>query len=217
MSKKPQTDELTEISVPTKKINLKVSETEKIEIILRPFKQRHFGSAIAIINKYFDQFNAVRQRLLAEHQEIIRKYREKSLKIQSESDENADQILLAISETLSEELEQFDLRFNEGTEIAKAILKSGGEIGEEVKTIINMSIYKATKITNIEDSSERSPIDPDLDDLTWGECLVLLGSTVGLNMDFFAQNSKAMNLVQVMQSEPSQKDTPKDGEKLSVA
>jgi hypothetical protein len=115
-------------------------------------------------------------------------------------------------------LQELDAGFNEGLEIAKAILGSGGEgIGEDIKSIVAMSISKATQIIVTDGATERSPIDPDLDDLTWGECLVLLGSTVGLNMDFFAQNSKAMNLIQVMQTtEASPKPTPKGGEKLSA-
>ena len=95
-------------------------------------------------------------------------------------------------------LQELDAGFNEGMEIAKAILQAGGAVGEDIKTIIQMSIYKATQVIVSDNGTERSPIEPELDDLTWGECLVLLGSTVGLNMDFFAQNSKAMNLVEVM-------------------
>jgi hypothetical protein len=200
MSKKTTTateNELNQICVPTKKIYLG-EENEKIEIILRPFKQRHFSHAIAIINRYFDQFNSVREGYLMQRKGILDRY------------ENE------ITRTLA--LKELDAGFNEGMEIGKAILGSGGEgIGEDIKSIVNMSISKATQIIVTEDSTERSPIELDLDDLTWGECLILLGSTVGLNMDFFAQNSKAMNLVQVMQSEPSPKETPKAGAKLSVA
>ena len=187
--------ELNQISVPTKKIYLEISDCEKVEIILRPFKQRHFGSAIAIINKYFDEFNSVRETYIGHRQAILDKYE--------------DEI------TRNRALEELDAGFNEGMEIAKAILKSGGAVGEDIKTIIQMSIYKATQVIVSDNSTERSPIEPELDDLTWGECLVLLGSTVGLNMDFFAQNSKAMNLVQVI-SEPSPKPVQKDGEKLSA-
>lgn len=195
MSKKPQTDELTQISVPTKKINLKVSETEKIEIILRPFKQRHFGSAIAIINKYFDQFNSVRQGYIEQRKGILDKY--------------DDEIIRNLA------LAELDAGFNEGMEIAKAILSGGGDVGEDIKTIISMSISKATQVISSDSGTERSPIDPELDDLTWGECLVLLGSTVGLNMDFFAQNSKAMNLMNVLDA-PKPNETVKDGQKLSA-
>jgi hypothetical protein len=189
-------DELTQICVPTKKIYLELGENSKIEIILRPFKQRHFGSAIAIINKYFDQFNSVRENYIEKRKGILDRYEDEATR------------------TLA--LQELDAGFNEGMEIAKAILKSGGAVGEDIKTIIEMSIYKATQVIVSENGTERSPIDPDLDDLTWGECLVLLGSTVGLNMDFFAQNSKAMNLVEVMQSEPSPSPKVKDGEKLSA-
>jgi hypothetical protein len=196
MSKKPSPDtELTQISVPTKKINLEVTETEKIEIILRPFKQRHFGSAIAIINKYFDQFNSVRENYVSQRKAILDKY----------EDEVTRNLALA----------ELDAGFNEGMEIAKAILASGGDVGEDIKTIIRMSIHKATQVISSDDSTERSPIDPDLDDLTWGECLVLLGSTVGLNMDFFAQNSKAMNLMEVLE-QPSPSQPQKAGAKSSV-
>jgi hypothetical protein len=196
MSKKPQTDELTQISVPTKKINLEVTETEKIEIILRPFKQRHFGSAIAIINKYFDQFNSVRQSYIEQRKSILDRY----------EDEITRNLALA----------ELDAGFNEGMEIAKAILSGGGDVGEDIKTIISMSVHKATQVITNESGTERSPIDPELDDLTWGECLVLLGSTVGLNMDFFAQNSKAMNLMGVLE-QPSPKEPPKAGQKSSAA
>lgn len=199
MSKdKPPVDtELTQICVPTKKIYLG-EENQKIEIILRPFKQRHFSHAIAIINKYFDQFNSVRENYIAQRKDILDRY--------------DDEVMRNLA------LEELDAGFNEGLEIAKAILGSGGEgIGEDIKSIVAMSISKATQIVVSENGTERAPIDPDLDDLTWGECLVLLGSTVGLNMDFFAQNSKAMNLVEVMQTtEASPKPVPKDGQKLSA-
>jgi hypothetical protein len=194
--KAPTDNELNQICVPTKKIYLEVGEDEQIEIILRPFKQRHFGSAIAIINKYFDQFNSVRENYIEKRKGILDRYEDE------------------ITRNLA--LQELDSGFNEGMEIAKAILHSGGTVGEDIKSIIQMSIFKATQVISAENGTERSPIDPELDDLTWGECLVLLGSTVGLNMDFFAQNSKAMNLVQVI-SEPSPSPKPKDGEKLSVA
>jgi hypothetical protein len=187
--------ELTQISVPTKKINLEVTEQAKIEIILRPFKQRHFGSAIAIINKYFDQFNSVRQSYVEQRKGILDKY----------EDEVTRNLALA----------ELDAGFNEGMEIAKAILADGGDVGEDIKTIIRMSIHKATQVISGENGTERSPIDPDLDELTWGECLVLLGSTVGLNMDFFAQNSQAMNLMTVMDDAAKPKQAPKAGEKSS--
>lgn len=200
--------ELVTICVPTKKIYLEVSETHQtshgleassshvssqIEVVLRPFKQRHFASAIAIINKYFDKFNLVRHNYINQRKAILDRYE--------------DQI------TRDRALEELDAGFNEGMEIAKAILSGGGEdIGEDIKTIIAMSISKATMVTSTENSTERAPIEPTLDDLTWGECLVLLGSTVGLNLDFFAQNSKAMNLAEVMASQ-EQRSAPKDGEK----
>jgi hypothetical protein len=199
MSKKPKDEnatELNQICVPTKKIDLQVSETEKIEIILRPFKQRHFANAIAIINQYFDQFNSVRQNYIEQRKAILDRYEDEATRV------------LALSE--------LDGGFNEGIEIAKAILSSGGsDIAEDIKTVVGMSIYKATQVVTNEASTERSPIDPDLDDLTWGECLILLGSTVGLNMDFFAQNSKMMNLMQVVE-EQSPNPKAKDGEKSSV-
>lgn len=188
--------ELTQISVPTKKIYLEIAESEQIEIILRPFKQRHFGSAIAIINKYFDQFNSVRQGYIEQRKGILDKY----------EDEITRDLALA----------ELDAGFNEGMEIAKAILAGGGEdIAQDIKAIVEMSIFKATQVVISENGTERSPIDPELDDLTWGECLVLLGSTVGLNMDFFAQNSKAMNLMSVLE-QPSPNPKPKAGEKLSA-
>lgn len=194
---KPPVDELTQISVPTKKIYLEIAENEKVEIILRPFKQRHFGSAIAIINKYFDQFNSVRENYIEKRKGILDRYEDEA--------------------TRNLALQELDAGFNEGLEIAKAILGSGGEgIGEDIKSIVAMSISKATQIVVNESGTERAPIDPDLDDLTWGECLVLLGSTVGLNMDFFAQNSKAMNLVEVMQTEAKPSEKQKGGQKLSA-
>ena len=198
MSKKNQTDELVQISVPTKKINLEISDTEKIEVVLRPFKQRHFATAIAIINKYFDRFNSVRSNYIDRRKAILDKY------------ENEITRNLALGE--------LDAGFDEGMEIAKAILSGGGsDIAEDIKAIVSMSIYKSTSVVTIDDATERSPVDPELDDLTWGECLVLLGSTVGLNMDFFAQNSKAMNLMSVLNepNEPSPNPKQKDGAKSS--
>lgn len=155
MNKAKQTDELIQISVPTKKINLEISETEKIEIVLRPFKQRHFAHAIAIINKYFDQFNSVRNNYISSRKAILDKY----------DDENTRNLALA----------ELDAGFDEGMEIAKAILSGGGgDISEDIKAIVSMSIYKATHISIVDVGNERSPVDPDLDDLTWGECLVNL-------------------------------------------
>ena len=177
MSKK-NTDELVQISVPTKKINLEITDTEKIEIVLRPFKQRHFAMAIAIINKYFDSFNSVRQNYLNQRRLILEKF--------------------TTEEDRAVALAELDAGFNEGMEIAKAILSTGSEVAEDIKTIVSMSIYKATSVIKNDEVTERSPIDPDLEDLTWGECLVLLGSVVGLNLDFFNQNSQAMNLMAVL-------------------
>ena len=196
MSNKKSTDELVQICVPTKKINLEVSDTEAIEIILRPFKQRHFAVAIAIINKYFDSFNSVRQNYLNQRASILEKFTKDEDRVTA--------------------LAELDAGFNEGMEIAKAILSVGGEVAEDIKTIIDLSIYKATSVIETDSGTERSPIDPDLDDLTWGECLVLLGSVVGLNMDFFNQNSQAMNLVAVMsKDEPSPSHQQKAGAKSS--
>lgn len=197
MGKKAEIDnELIQICVPTKKIYLG-DETCKVEIILRPFKQRHFSHAIGIINKYFDQFNSVRESYIAQRKSILDRY----------EDEVTRELALA----------ELDGGFNEGVEIAKAILGSVGDgIGEDIKTIVNMSIDKATQVIVTDGATERSPIDPDLDDFTWGECLVLLSSTIALNLDFFAQNSKFMNLMQVV-NEPSPNETPKAGEKLSAA
>ncbi len=196
--KQDKDTELTQISIPTKKIYLEVVENEKIEIILRPFKQRHFATAIAIINKYFDQFNSVRDNYIAQRKAILDRY----------EDEVTRNLALA----------ELHAGFNEGLEIAKAILAGGGEgIGEDIKSIVEMSIYKATQVITTDSGTERSPIDPELDDLTWGECLVLLGSTVGLNMDFFGQNMTAMNLNQMLdRNEPGQKPQPKAGEKSSL-
>ena len=199
MSKKNQTDELVQISVPTKKINLEISDTEKIEVVLRPFKQRHFATAIAIINKYFDRFLSVRSNYIDRRKAILDKYEDE------------------ITRNLA--LGELDAGFDEGMEIAKAILSGGGsDIAEDIKAIVSMSIYKSTSVVLSDDATERSLFEPELDDLTWGECLVLLGSTVGLNMDFFAQNSKAMNLISVLNepSEPSPKPEPKDGAKSSL-
>ena len=193
--KKTEDSELTQISVPTKKIYLEISENEKIEIILRPFKQRYFATAIAIINKYFEQFNSVRQRYMQARQGILDKYEDE------------------ITRNLA--LGELDAGFNEGMEIAKAILSGGGDsIGEDIRSVIEMSIYKATLVVSSDNGTERSPIEPDLEDLTWGECLVLLGSTVGLNMDFFAQNMSSMNIKELI-NEPSPKAKARDGEKSS--
>ena len=194
--KKEKIDELVQISVPTKKISLEVTENESIEIILRPFKQRDFATAISIINKYFDQFNSVRNNYINQRKSILDKYEDEATRA------------LALAE--------LDAGFDEGMEIAKVILSGGGsDIAEDIKAIVSMSIYKSTSVITNSDSTERSPIDPELDDLTWGECLVLLGSTVGLNMDFFAQNSKAMNLMSVLAEEPSPSPKPKAGVKSS--
>jgi hypothetical protein len=216
MGKATVDQELTQISVPTKKIVLG-EDNQKIEIVLRPFKQRHFSQAIAIIHKYFDQFNSVQEKYLSLRKEIIEKFSAEILKIDSDSAEFREEKELMINEFLNKELKELQNRFDHGMEIAKAILKSNGQgIGEDIKTMIAMSISKATKITVLEDSTERSPIDPDLDDLTWGECLVLLGSTVGLNMDFFAQNSNAMNLMMIMDDVAEPNQQPTAGEKSSV-
>ena len=194
---KNQDTELIQISVPTKKINLEVTDTEKIEIVLRPFKQRHFAQAISIINKYFDSFNSVRNNYIGQRKDIIDRYLD---------DEDKRELSLA----------ELDAGFDEGMEIAKALMSVGGEVAEDMKTIISMSIYKATTVLKSDSGTERSPIDPDLDDLTWGECLVLLGSVVGLNIDFFNQNSQAMNLISVLgKEEPSPKPKQKDGAKSS--
>ena len=188
--KKEKIDELVQISVPTKKISLEVTENESIEIILRPFKQRDFATAISIINKYFDQFNSVRNNYINQRKSILDKYEDEATRA------------LALSE--------LDAGFDEGMEIAKAILSGGGsDIADDIKTIVSMSIYKSTAVVTKDDATERSPIEPELDDLTWGECLVLLGSTVGLNMDFFAQNSKAMNLMSVLNEEKEPSPNPK--------
>ena len=72
--KAPTDNELTQISVPTKKIYLEVAENQQIEIVLRPFKQRHFGSAIAIINKYFDPSNSVRESYIEKRKAILDRY-----------------------------------------------------------------------------------------------------------------------------------------------
>ena len=195
MNKKADT-ELIQISVPTKKINLEVTAEETVEIILRPFKQRDFAVAIAIINKYFDQFNSVRDSYINQRKAILDRY----------EDEVTRRLALA----------ELDAGFDEGMEIAKAILAVGDGVAEDIKTIVAMSIYKATKIESVDGTKERSPIDPNLEDLTWGECLVLLGATVGLNMDFFNQNSKAMNLIAVFnKEEPKPKQKPKGGERSS--
>lgn len=200
LTKQNKDTELVQICVPTKKINLEVSDTEKLEIILRPFKQRHFGAAIAIINKYFDKLNSVKTKYLAGRKAILEQYPE-------DSSENIR----------AETLANYDAGFDEGMEIAKAILTGGGEdIGEDLKSVISMSIYKSTVVVKNDNQTERSPLDPDLDDLTWGECLVLLGSVVGLNIDFFNQNSKAMNLVAVInKDEPSPKSKHSAGVKSS--
>ena len=180
------TDELLLISVPTKKVTLLISEEEKrketLEIILRPFKQRHFATAIALIHKYFDSYNSVNIDYVNRRKEILDKYEDENLRAEA---------LLTLEET-----------FEPGIEIAKAVLQdAGGEIGEDIKTIVDFSIYKATKINTVDGGTERSPVDLDLDELTWGECLVLLGSTIGLNMDFFAQNTAAMNLTEIIKED----------------
>lgn len=197
---KTDKSELTQISVPTKKISLEIDDSQTIEIVLRPFKQRHFANAIAIINKYFEQFNSVREGYITKRKEILDKYEDET--------------------TRSEALQELDSGFDQGIEIAKAILATGGEdINEDIKTIIQMSVYKATQVVTLEEnkSTERIPFEPEFDDLTWGECFVLLGSTIGLNMDFFAQNSEAMNLMLVVKDEAKPNEKPKTGEELSAA
>ncbi len=197
MSKKVNS-ELIQVSVPTKKINFEVTAEETVEIILRPFKQRDFAVAIAIINKYFDQFNSVRDSYINQRRAILDRYE--------------DEVTRKIA------LKELDAGFDEGMEIARAIFAVGEGVAEDIKTIVAMSIYKATSITAVDEAKERSPIDPELDDLTWGECLVLLGATVGLNLDFFNQNSTAMNLIGVFsQNEPKPKQKPKAGVKSSPA
>ena len=199
---KKSTDELSQVSVPTKKIALTITEGEKVEVILRPFKQRHFATAIELIHKYFDSYNSVRIKYNEQRKQILDQYPE-------EKDESIRQ----------QALEDFDNSFIEGMEIAKAILQdANGEIGEDIKTLIEISIYKVTQIIQIDDATERSPIDLDLDELTWGECLILFGSTIGLNMDFFAQNTEAMNLEAITNPEEvNPKPKGKAGEKLSAA
>ena len=198
-TKKKTTDELAQISVPTKKITLEISEEEKTEVILRPFKQRHFAQAIALIHKYFDSYNSVNIDYVNRRKEILDKYEDENLRAEA---------LLTLEET-----------FEPGIEIAKAVLQdAGGEIGEDIKTIVDFSIYKATKITTVDGGRERSLVDLDLDELTWGECLVLLGSTIGLNMDFFAQNTAAMNLTEIIKEDTAKpKQPPKAGEKSLAA
>ncbi|MEM7756564.1 MAG: hypothetical protein AAF298_00330 [Cyanobacteria bacterium P01_A01_bin.40] len=195
MTKKLDT-ELTQVSVPKKKIKLEIIEGEHLEIILRPFKQRHFATAISIINKYFEQLNQVRQNYISQRQAILDKYED--------------------TETRAIALEELDEGFNEGMEIAKAILAVGDGVAADIKTIIEISIYKATSVVAVDNGTERSPIDPELDDLTWGECAVLLGSVVGLNMDFFNQNTQSMNLEAILNDEPQPKPAPKGGEKSSA-
>ena len=192
------TDELAIVSVPTKKINLTITETYKIEIILRPFKQKHFPAAIALINKYFDSYASVNTDYVNRRKGIINTYPEADLRAEA---------LLILEET-----------FQPGMEIAKVMLRHNGEgISEDLKTIIYFSIYKATKIVEQENSTEKTPIDLDLDEITWGECLVLLGSTIGLNMDFFAQNMEAMNLKGIVSDEATPKPKAKAGEKSLAA
>ncbi|MDJ0570275.1 MAG: hypothetical protein QNJ53_14705 [Pleurocapsa sp. MO_192.B19] len=174
-SKKDSTGELAQVSVPTKKVCLTITETEKIEVILRPFKQKHFAVAIALINKYFDSYTSVNTDYVNRRRAILDTYKDAELRAEA---------LLTLEETFKPDLE-----------IAKAIFRRNAEgMSEDVKTIIYFSIYKATKIVELENSTERTPVEVDLDDFTWGECLVLLGSSIGLNMDFFAQNAEAMNL-----------------------
>ena len=200
--KKSTTDELSQVSVPTKTITLSISENNQVEIILRPFKQRHFSIAIGLLHKYFDSYNSVRINYNQQRKQILAQYpEEKDEKIRNQA------------------LEDFDNGFIEGMEIAKAILKDAdGEIGEDIKTLIEISVFKSTQIVKVDSATERSPVDLDLDELTWGECLVLFGSTIGLNMDFFAQNTEAMNLETITNPEAAKpKPKGKAGEKLSAA
>ncbi len=203
--------ELIKVSVPTKKIALEISDTEKIEVVLRPFKQKYFAEAIQIINKYFDSYSSVQVNYLAKRQAILDRY----------PGYGEEQVR-------NEALADFNESFNEVMEIAKAVLNSGKEgMAEEIKTIIDFSINKATQVVSTDDGTERSPVDIELDDLTWGECLVLLANVIGLNMDFFARNSKAIDLIQVAPKNPAKpKQTPSDpappsgekaGEELSAA
>lgn len=198
VNKKNTQDELTAVSVPTKKVNLEISEAEKIELILRPFKQKHFSTAIALIHKYFDSYTSVNTDYVARRKEILDTYSDSKLR--------------------GEAMQTLEETFDPGVEIAKAILNNTADgIAEDIKTIIAFSISKATSIKSVENSTEKTPIELDLDELTWGECLVLLGSTIGLNMDFFAQNTKGMNLTAITNSEEAPpKSKAKAGEKLSA-
>lgn len=202
---KPKVDELFQVSVPTKKIILTISEDEKIEIILRPFKHGHFTEAIFIINNYFSAYNSVNENYLAERKAILEKY-------PTEEEKNTRENAIAI----------FEAGFKETEQIVKAILGSGEQnIAEDIKTVVSMSIFRSTRIITVseeggQESKERSPIDLDLDNLTWGENLILLGSSIGLNLDFFAQNSEAMNLMTITKNEVEPKPKPKDGEESSA-
>ena len=105
-TKNKTTDELAQISVPTKKITLEISEEEKTEVILRPFKQRHFAQAIALIHKYFDSYNSVNIDYVNRRKEILDKYEDENLRAEA---------LLTLEET-----------FEPGIEIAKAVLQDAG-------------------------------------------------------------------------------------------
>ena len=191
-------DELQAICVPSKLVQLEVTPTEKIELCLKPFKQRHFAQAIEIVNKYFDRFNLVRQSYIDQRKAILDKYEDK------------------ITRDLA--LEELDAGFNEGLEIAKAMLNAGGStVATDIKAIILFSISKTTKIEKRQSSTERSPIEIEIDDLTWGECLILLASAIGLNLDFFNQNLERLDLIKEALEEPAPQKKPKGGAKLSRA
>ena len=151
--------ELIQVSVPTKKVELKITDNEKIEIVIRPFKQRHFASAIAIINKYFNQFNSVRQNYLDRRAAIIDRFSTESLKVESDSVELAQEKQNAIAISQHKELKVLDASFNEGMEIAKAILATGEGVADDVKTIISMSIYKATAVIELENGTRKTKCD----------------------------------------------------------
>ena len=204
---KKKTDELSQISVPTKTITFSVTDKTKVEIILRPFKQRHFPTAIKLIHKYFDSYNSVRIGYNQKRKQIIDQYSE-------EKDEKVR----------NQALKDYDESFNEGMEVAKAILTTGDAgIGEDIKTLVGISVIKSTKILELDEGIERSSVELDLDDLTWGECMILFGSTIGLNIDFFAQNAGAMNLTAIIENpaqnpeEAEPKQIPNNGEKLLAA
>lgn len=221
-----KTDELNRVSVPTKKVYFLLDEEQELEIVLRPFKQLHFAVAIEIINKYFEKYKDINQQFITERQAIIdnldNNYSQERKEIFTNfQDESARNTALKESDERFEmirhdALVNFAKNFNEGMKIAKAIMSCGQDVKADIENIILFSVFKSTLITTENEEKTKSPYELVLDNLTWGENLILLGTAIGLNMDFFDQNSEAMNLVAIREDAAKPKQEPKTGAESSA-